>query len=199
MAGIPDATVYIGDYYNPITQFNFINSCVSENVMVLSLSSLDCGYCIALYAGNLDERVDERILYEIMVQAGPLVNVNIPRDNDSKKHKGYGFAEYTTESNAQYAVRLFSGLVCLHNRPLRFQVGDYGPRHFCIPFLIMCKYGLGHLCIHFIRICKYGLGHLCFPFLSISVKPSFVFYIYTINSEIHLNPNLLCVLPIYPS
>jgi RNA recognition motif-containing protein len=79
-----------------------------------------------VYIGNLDERVDERILYEIMVQAGPLVNVNIPRDNDSKKHKGYGFAEYTTESNAQYAVRLFSGLVCLHNRPLRFQISGQG-------------------------------------------------------------------------
>lgn len=75
-----------------------------------------------VYIGNLDER----ILYEIMVQAGPLVNVHIPRDNDAKKHRGYGFAEYKTESNAQYAVKLFSGLVCLHNRPLRFQISGQG-------------------------------------------------------------------------
>lgn len=79
-----------------------------------------------VYIGNLDERVDERILYEIMIQAGPLVDVHIPRDNEAKKHRGYGFAEYTTESNAQYAVRLFSGLVCLHNRPLRFQISGQG-------------------------------------------------------------------------
>jgi len=79
-----------------------------------------------VYIGNLDERVDERTLYEIMVQAGPLVNVRIPSDNDAKKHRGYGFAEYTTESNAQYAVRLFSGLVCLHNRPLRFKISGQG-------------------------------------------------------------------------
>lgn len=79
-----------------------------------------------VYIGNLDERVDEKILYEVMVQAGPLVNVHIPRDCDTKKHRGYGFAEYTTESNAQYAVRLFSGLVCLHNRPLRFQISGQG-------------------------------------------------------------------------
>lgn len=81
---------------------------------------------VTVYIGNLDEKVDEKILYEIMVQAGPLVNVHIPRDSDTKKQRGYGFAEYTTESNAQYAVRLFSGLVCLHNRPLRFQISGQG-------------------------------------------------------------------------
>lgn len=73
--------------------------------------------------GNLDERVDERVVYEIMVQAGPLVDVYFPRDKDSKRHKGYGFAEYETEESAQYALRLFSGLVYLCNRSVRFAVG----------------------------------------------------------------------------
>ncbi|KAG6546859.1 hypothetical protein Mapa_011475 [Marchantia paleacea] len=79
-----------------------------------------------LYIGNLDERVDERLLYEIMVQAGPLVEVYIPRDKESKRHKGYGFAEYRSEESAQYALNLFSGLVTLYNRTLRFAISGGG-------------------------------------------------------------------------
>lgn len=74
--------------------------------------------------GNLDDRVDERVLYEIMVQAGPLVEVYIPRDKDSKRSKGYGFTEFKTEESADYALRLFSGLLSLYNRPLRISVGS---------------------------------------------------------------------------
>ncbi|XP_024542793.1 RNA-binding protein 7 [Selaginella moellendorffii] len=73
-----------------------------------------------LYVSNLDDRVDERVLYDIMVQAGPLVEVYIPRDKETKRHRGYGFAEYESEESASYALRLFSGLVTLHNRPVNF-------------------------------------------------------------------------------
>eukprot|EP00249_Psilotum_nudum_P012166 c23619_g1_i3 orf=742-1236(+) len=57
-----------------------------------------------------------------MVQAGPIVDVYIPRDKDTKRHKGYGFAEYTSEESAQYAVKLFSGLVSLYNKVIRFAI-----------------------------------------------------------------------------
>ncbi|KAJ7554767.1 hypothetical protein O6H91_05G010700 [Diphasiastrum complanatum] len=76
----------------------------------------------SLFICNLDERVDERLLYEIMVQAGPLVDVYIPRDKETKRHKGYGFAEYNTEESAQYALTLFSGLVSLYKRLVRFSI-----------------------------------------------------------------------------
>lgn len=72
--------------------------------------------------GNLDEKVDERVLYEIMVQAGPLVDLHMPRDKETKRHKGYAFAEFTTEKSALYAVNLFSGLVFLHKKLLRFSI-----------------------------------------------------------------------------
>lgn len=75
--------------------------------------------------GNLDEKVDERVLYEIMVQAGPLVDLHMPRDKETKRHKGYAFAEFTTEKSALYAVNLFSGLVFLHKKLLRFSVGFF--------------------------------------------------------------------------
>ncbi|GLJ46942.1 hypothetical protein SUGI_0990560 [Cryptomeria japonica] len=79
-----------------------------------------------VYIGNLDERVDEKVVYEIMVQAGPLIYLYIPRDKESKKHKGYAFAEYPSHSDAQYAINLFSGFVCLYNRPLKFRISGQG-------------------------------------------------------------------------
>ncbi|KAJ7949756.1 Splicing factor 3B subunit 4 [Quillaja saponaria] len=75
-----------------------------------------------VYIGNLDERVTDRVLYDILIQAGRVVDLYIPRDKESEKPKGYAFAEYETEEVADYAVRLFSGLVTLYNRTLKFAI-----------------------------------------------------------------------------
>lgn len=75
-----------------------------------------------LFIGNLDDKVDEKVLYEIMIQAGPLIDLYIPRDKETNRHKGYAFAEYETEDVAQYAVKLFSGLVYLYNKSVRFAI-----------------------------------------------------------------------------
>jgi RNA recognition motif. (a.k.a. RRM, RBD, or RNP domain) len=75
--------------------------------------------------GNLDERVSEKVLYEIMIQAGRLVDLHIPRDKETNKHKGYAFAEYESPEIADYAIRLFNGLVRLHNRTVKFAVCSY--------------------------------------------------------------------------
>ncbi|KAK3426501.1 hypothetical protein EUGRSUZ_F02940 [Eucalyptus grandis] len=72
--------------------------------------------------GNLDERVSERVLYDILIQAGKVVELYVPRDKETEKPKGYAFAEYETEEIANYAVRLFSGLVTLYNRTLKFAI-----------------------------------------------------------------------------
>ncbi|XP_022141807.1 RNA-binding protein 7 [Momordica charantia] len=78
--------------------------------------------CCTVYVGNLDDRVSDRVLYDILIQAGRLVDLHIPRDKESGKPKGYAFAEYESEEIANYAVKLFSGLVILHNRILKFAV-----------------------------------------------------------------------------
>ncbi|KAL6123706.1 hypothetical protein ACLB2K_076225 [Fragaria x ananassa] len=36
----------------------------------------------AVHVGNLDPRVDEKLLWELFVQAGPVVNVYLPKDSD---------------------------------------------------------------------------------------------------------------------
>uniref|UniRef100_A0A8R7K139 RRM domain-containing protein n=1 Tax=Triticum urartu TaxID=4572 RepID=A0A8R7K139_TRIUA len=87
----------------------------------------------AVYIGNLDEKVSERVLYEILIQVGRVVDLHIPRDKETSRPKGFAFAEYETEEIAQYAVRLFSGLVRLHNRTLKFAV-----RFLFLPGYLIC-------------------------------------------------------------
>ncbi|XP_043698046.1 RNA-binding protein 7 isoform X2 [Telopea speciosissima] len=75
-----------------------------------------------VYIGNLDEKVSDKVLYEILIQVGRVVDLYIPRDKETNRPKGYAFAEYETEEVADYAVRLFSGLVTLYNRTLKFAI-----------------------------------------------------------------------------
>ncbi|XP_066362139.1 spliceosome-associated protein 49-like isoform X1 [Miscanthus floridulus] len=75
-----------------------------------------------VFIGNLDDKVPERVLYEILIQVGRVVDLHIPRDKETSRPKGYAFAEYETEEIAQYAIKLFSGLVRLQNKTLRFAI-----------------------------------------------------------------------------
>ncbi|XP_038890486.1 RNA-binding protein 7-like [Benincasa hispida] len=75
-----------------------------------------------VYVGNLDERISDRVLYDILIQAGRVVDLHIPRDKESGKPKGFAFVVYESEEITNYAVKLFSGLVTLYNRTLKFAV-----------------------------------------------------------------------------
>lgn len=66
--------------------------------------------------------MSERVLYDILIQAGRVVDLYIPRDKETDKPKGYAFAEYESQEIADYAIKLFNGLVTLYNRTLRFAV-----------------------------------------------------------------------------
>lgn len=74
----------------------------------------------AVYVGNLDEKVSERVLYEILIQAGHVVDLHVPHDKETGRPKGFAFVEYETEEIAHYAVDLFSGLVRLNGKTLKF-------------------------------------------------------------------------------
>ena len=39
-----------------------------------------------VYVGNLEQRVNEEIIWELFLQAGPIVNVHIPRDKVTNEH-----------------------------------------------------------------------------------------------------------------
>ncbi|KAJ3046136.1 Splicing factor 3B subunit 4 [Rhizophlyctis rosea] len=71
-----------------------------------------------VYVGNVDERVTEGLLWELMLQAGPVVNVHLPKDRVTQSHQGYGFVEYMTEEDAEYAIKIMN-MIKLFGKPIR--------------------------------------------------------------------------------
>nr|XP_016436181.1 PREDICTED: splicing factor 3B subunit 4-like [Nicotiana tabacum] len=75
-----------------------------------------------VYVGNLDERVTDRVLNMLEIQAGRVVDLYIPRDKETDNPKGFAFIKYETEKIATYVVKLLSSLVTLYSRTLKFAV-----------------------------------------------------------------------------
>eukprot|EP00953_Heterococcus_sp_UTEX-ZZ885_P001984 1588-Heterococcus_DN1.PRE.1 len=70
------------------------------------------------YCGNLDEGATEELVWELMLQAGPVINVHMPRDKITSAHQGYGFVEFRSEEDAEYAIKVLN-MVKLFGKPLR--------------------------------------------------------------------------------
>jgi len=71
-----------------------------------------------IYVGGLDEKVNETILWELFVQAGPVVNVHMPKDRVTNTHQGYGFVEFMSEDDADYAIKIMN-MIKLFGKPIR--------------------------------------------------------------------------------
>lgn len=95
-----------------------------------------------IYIGNLDDRCSESLVWELMLQAGPvgkfikkkerkktrnnhvdsynikLVNVHLPKDRVTQTHQSYGFVEFLTEEDADYAIKIMNQ-VRLYGKPIR--------------------------------------------------------------------------------
>jgi splicing factor 3B subunit 4 len=71
-----------------------------------------------VYIGNLDERVTDSLVWELMLQAGRIVNVHLPKDRVTQAHQGYGFVEFISEEDAEYAARIMNQ-VRLYGKPIR--------------------------------------------------------------------------------
>ncbi|CAA2967429.1 splicing factor 3B subunit 4 [Olea europaea subsp. europaea] len=71
-----------------------------------------------VYVGNLDTRVSEELLWELFVQAGPVVNVYVPKDRVTNAHQGYGFVEFRSEEDADYAIKVLN-MIKLHGKAIR--------------------------------------------------------------------------------
>ncbi|KAJ2654740.1 Spliceosome-associated protein 49, partial [Coemansia sp. RSA 1199] len=75
----------------------------------------------SIYVGNLDDRVTDELLWELMVQAGPVVSVHLPKDRVTQSTQGYGFVEFQTEADAQYAVQVMN-MVKLFGKAMRINM-----------------------------------------------------------------------------
>jgi len=71
-----------------------------------------------IYVGNLDPKIDEEIVWELMVQCGPVANVHLPRDKITNTHQGYGFVEFKNEEDSDYAIKILN-MIRLFGKPIR--------------------------------------------------------------------------------
>jgi len=70
------------------------------------------------YIGHLDEKVTDALLWELFLQAGPVQSVFMPKDRVSMNHQGYGFVEFLTEEDADYAIRVLN-MIKMFGKPIR--------------------------------------------------------------------------------
>ena len=89
-----------------------------------------------IYIGGLDEKVNEALLWELMVQAGPVVSVNMPKDRVTANHQGFvlkacviqfffrfGFVEFMSEEDADYAMKILN-MIKLFGKPIKVNFTD---------------------------------------------------------------------------
>ncbi|XP_078538007.1 RNA-binding protein 7 [Lissotriton helveticus] len=81
---------------------------------------------LTLFVGNLDPRVTEELMFELFLQAGPVIRVKIPKDKDGKT-KNFAFVNFKHEESVPYAMNLLLGTK-LFGRTLKVQFRS-GSKH----------------------------------------------------------------------
>lgn len=71
-----------------------------------------------VYVSQLDDKVTDALLWELMIQAAPVRHVYIPRNRITGAHFGYGFCEFHTQLDALYATKVLN-LISLFSKPIR--------------------------------------------------------------------------------
>ena len=96
------------------------DSCFKSFVdnMAASLRHDERNQDATIYIGGIDEKTTDSLIWELMLQVGPVVSVHLPKDRVSQTHQGYGFCEFQTEEDADYAVKIMNQIK-LFGRPIR--------------------------------------------------------------------------------
>lgn len=71
-----------------------------------------------VYVGGLDDKVAEPLLWELFLQAGPVVSTHMPKDRITGAHQGYGFVEFLGEDDADYSIKILN-MIKLFGKPIR--------------------------------------------------------------------------------
>lgn len=74
-----------------------------------------------LYIGGLDEGVDEATVHAAFIPFGEIVNLVIPKDSVTDKHRGFGFVEFEEPDDAKEAMENMSDSE-MHGRVLKVNV-----------------------------------------------------------------------------
>ena len=114
--------------------------------------------------GGLDEKMNEALLWELFLQAGPVgesrdpphthaqletsflclmcdfaisaVNVHVPRDRITQTHQGYGFVEFMSEDDADYAIKIMN-MIKLFGKPIRVNKVREDSVLYCIQYTLL--------------------------------------------------------------
>lgn len=62
-----------------------------------------------LYVGGIPYETSEEVLQSFFVQAGEVASVNIIKDRETNRSRGFGFVEMASEEGAKKAIELFDG------------------------------------------------------------------------------------------
>jgi len=76
-----------------------------------------------LFVGNLDFRTSSEEISELFVQVGPIKEVFLPLDRETRRPRGFAFVEYESEEDAEKAIAKFNGHE-LGGRPLRVNAAE---------------------------------------------------------------------------
>jgi RNA recognition motif-containing protein len=71
-----------------------------------------------LYVGNLPFSTTEEDLRNMFAQAGTVVSVNLIKDRETQRSRGFAFVELSNQTEAEKAVSLFNNTL-LENRTLK--------------------------------------------------------------------------------
>lgn len=93
----------------------FISSLKSKPTIRISV---DRNQEATIYIGNIPEAVSDAIIWELMLQAGPVSSVHLPKDRVSMSHQGFGFCEFVNDEDAEYACKIMNQIK-LYGKPIR--------------------------------------------------------------------------------
>mgnify|MGYP001086385478 FL=1 len=74
-----------------------------------------------LYVGNLSYDTTEESLRRAFAQAGTVVSVDIIKDRDTGRTKGFAFVTMTNQQEAENAIKLWNGK-SLDNREIKVNI-----------------------------------------------------------------------------
>lgn len=59
---------------------------------------------VSVVVGGLAEEVDEKVLHAAFIPFGDVVDVQIPLDYETEKHRGFAFVEFELAEDAAAAI-----------------------------------------------------------------------------------------------
>ncbi|KAL5271188.1 hypothetical protein ACHWQZ_G001732 [Mnemiopsis leidyi] len=65
---------------------------------------------LTVWVGGLDPQVTTEILWELFVQAGPLLDIKLPVDRETGEQRPFAFIAFKHPISGPYAERLFNGI-----------------------------------------------------------------------------------------